>query len=297
MKPQANLFIGIYDPAMEDLLGEGFRPLFFENINQHRRELQIFEKMLADGIDHSQFYGLFSTSYPKRVGLNHQTIMNVISDNPDHDIYLFSPAQYNKHLWFDIWDQAEAWHKGIKMVADNIFQDMGLMPTCNIGRCDQYLSYCNYWVAKGNIFEEIVRLMLKLENCAEKLGHSNKTTFWISPVKGGWKNEDKLDNRFIPFVIERLVTHLIMTSEKFDKSRIYSWEDPRKFSEQIENIPLFNETAISVINSMPPLGAKYDSKFDFYQSRWDLNMIGQFNEIWPWLASNFPIKTSFLRRN
>ena len=102
-------------------------------------------------------FGLFSSSLFERTSLDSKIIKKTIQEN-DNEIFIFSPSQYNFFIYYNFWDQAEVWHKGIvdeiKMIyslKDNFPSIDTHTRTSKIG-----FSYCNYWAAKKKSFIKIV---------------------------------------------------------------------------------------------------------------------------------------------
>lgn len=235
------LFRGIYDINQLSHLStdsNSLIPLIYPNNSPMRRELQACE-LLANFVlsssdsASSTLLGILSDSLYARTSLTPSTIRKIICRNPGYDVYVFSPAQYNSRIFFDIWDQGEFWHQGIRTAAASA----GL---CNASTDihdkrpnPKTWSFCNYWVANKEYFLKITTKLLEVEAITAANNMCYLPTFYKSQFHSDWNLNVKKDYILLPFLIERVVSWVLASMRP---EQIYYWIDDRPSIEQVERV-------------------------------------------------------------
>ena len=281
------IFVSVYNlNGLERAKATGFTPLIYPNEDQRRRELQGLEciyKLIKYGeISQDSLIGLFSDSFTKRTGLTDHAVREVIDKNPGRDIYVFSPSQYNRLIFFNVWDQAEFYHEGIIDAA----KASGIVSEKETKNRSEYSiwSYCNYWIARKQIFLDLVETMISAEHRLSALGLAVKNTFHRSPVRDKWSGIEKDQNCLLPFIIERITSVYLSRNDELNS---YYWEDPRSPMNQVEKIDwlldVVGEPLRKSLHNYSQLHeiSQNHTKQSFYDSLWDLSESNPSNHLIP----------------
>ena len=280
------LFYGVYDTKQLLINDFEFIPFIFENKYPWKHEFQIY-KSIYNLVSKSQqnkesIIGLFSSSLTERTGLNYQTVSKLINKN-NADIFIFSPCQYNSLIFYNYWDQAEFYHKGIRKEVKQIFSLNNELPKDDFHSrsIKTQFSYCNFWAAKRDYFLKIVKEMIWLDELMTKNKLGLKETFHKSSFVKSFNKSFKRNYTLYPFIIERYLSSTLMDRDKIIP-KVFYWNDNRRILDQVENIRDLMEGLKGPLSRGKLHESKktiFENKKDFYKKIWlneDIEILDKF---------------------
>ena len=267
-KPLKNSYEIDLNPKIEKYCEE----IKFENNFPELRELQIYNYIPNQIINESILLGVINTKIFNLIGSQPDKIFDWLNkgNTLDADVIIFDPYTFSSQLFFNIWDQGEYNHPGIIMLADRLFEDLGLGSSyaSNTGRTMNCSSYKNCWIAKPDIFKIMQKFSSEIIN--SKIGiddyykhYSNKTKY------------ETLQRKILPakvFCFERLFSTLL-ENNFFGNIKVLRFPSNINFSDQIENIDndelyMYREGLVQFKNTMNDLNEEKNiSRIDFYSKR------------------------------
>lgn len=283
------LFYGVYDLKQLFNSDKSIIPFIFENKNPWKREIQIYKylyRLILDSHNNeNNIFGLFSSSLSERTSLDSKLIKKLISKS-DKEIFLFSPSQYNFLIYYNYWDQAEVWHKGIIDETKKIFSLKNNLPNIETfsRTSDIEFSYCNYWAAKKSLFIKIVKNMMDLEKLMIENCLGDKETYWQSPIEEKFNAVFKKEYKLFPFILERYLSSILLDRAKNFKEKIFYWKDNRHPLEQVEKIKGLKDVLKNPIirgYDYCKKGKKFKDKNEFYKKIWFEDDIEKLDKVIP----------------
>ena len=283
------LFYGVYDIKQLLINDNNLIPCIFENKDPWKHEIQIYRCLhnliLGSSNNEHNIFGLFSSSLLERTSLDSKIIKKTINEN-DNEIFIFSPSQYNFFIYYNFWDQAEVWHKGIVDEIKMIYSLKDNFPSIDThNRTSKTgFSYCNYWAAKKNSFIKIVDNMITLEKIMLKNCLGSKETYWKSPIEEKFNAVFKKDYKLFPFIVERYISSLLLDSKNNIEEEIFYWNDNRHPLEQVEKIKGLKDVLKNPITRGYEhflKGTIFKDKNDFYKKIWFLDDIEKLDKVIP----------------
>jgi len=187
-----------------------------ENPNPEQREYYNFTKIwndntgILDGVD---AYGMFGPRWQEKLRYGSKDITYEIESNPGYDVYTFNHARVVDALFFNVWEQGEHWHPGIKQVAKKVLEQIGDCDASVVDDLmfDQSTCYCSYFVATKDFWNDYLEFLAKVSYQLENLPEEEKKIYEGSANYA----RDKSLNLF-PFIIERMFsTFLVLNREKY----------------------------------------------------------------------------------
>ena len=283
------LFYGVYDTKQLLINDFEFIPFIFENKYPWKHEFQIY-KSIYNLVSKSQenkesIIGLFSSSLTERTGLNYQTVSKLINKN-NADIFIFSPCQYNSLIFYNYWDQAEFYHKGIRKEVKQIFALNNALPKVDFHSrtIKTQFSYSNFWAAKKNFFLKIVKDMISLDELMIENKFGLKETFHKSSFLKSFNKSFKKNYKLYPFIIERYLSSTFMDKDNKISPKVFYWNDNRRLLDQVEKREDLIECLQGPIkrgNHHESIKTIYKNKKDFYNKIWLNEDIEKLDKIIP----------------
>lgn len=177
-----------------------------------KREIAHMQRFFHQGIwrrsDVSHF-GLVSPKFNIKTGLTGFDFKNWIKLNPGYDVYFINPFPQLQYFHFNVWEQGEYWHPGLKELADLLFESANLnLKVEGLPRNSRNtLLYSNYWVGNELFWRKFIAFVDKLTSAIEALKHEEKNRFFI-------RAPHYASATYFPFVFERIFSTYI----NFDKT-------------------------------------------------------------------------------
>ena len=245
----------------EDQLKE-VDPLFtpFDNTANERPELREFHSFMKvwdkNVIEDLDAWGFFGPRWKEKLRYGSPDIAYEIENNPGYDVYTFNHARIVDALFFNVWEQGEKWHPGIRQVVKKVLElmghDSGILDDLMF---DQTTCYCSYFVATKEFWKDYLEFLAKVKDCLENLSEEEKKIYESSANYA----RDKNLNLF-HFIIERMFsTYLILNR---DKIKVHA--KPYDYNVYSGQLGEFVQV-ISALNNLKKLTLKHYSEEIFYQ--------------------------------
>lgn len=201
-----NIYQNYYLKEQEDRLDPSFIP--YDNSRTTNPEYYEFGPILelykTKKYLQSDYCGLFSYKFNTKTGISGEKFKKFIIENPGYDVYFINPHPYLTYCYYNIWEQGECWHEGLKEVAEIVLKEMGMINSINdISRHSLSMAcYANFWVGNQMFWEKYGVIM-------EKLFHLIKSDVEIKEMF--FSKTFHLNDKAVmfPFFFERLFTTVI----------------------------------------------------------------------------------------
>jgi hypothetical protein len=229
-----------------------------ENEKPELREYHNFLKLIADGhTDDLDAWGMFGPRWEQKMRHDSKLVFDTIENNPGNDIYLFNHARIHEALTFNVWEQGELFHKGIRSVASKALEQAGYDPDIvNFIMVDEVTCYCSYFVATKEFWKDYLEFLAKIKNELENLPDDLATIYYGSANYGR-----DLNLNMFPFIVERMLSTFLVLHPKY---KIHA----RKADYTLYENALKNFTgSIMALSNLKKLALKHDSSDIFNQ--WD----------------------------
>lgn len=230
-----------------------------ENPKPEEREYYNFLKVwdnengILDGVD---AYGMFGPRWQEKLRYGSKDIAYEIENNPGYDVYLFNHARIVDALFFNVWEQGEHWHPGIRQVAQKALELAGYdSNVINDLMFDQTTCYCSYFVATKEFWSDYLDFLVRIKYYLESLPEEEKKIYEGS---AGYARDRNLN--LFPFIIERMFsTFLVLNREKYKvHAKEYNY---RVYEGQIGEFA----GVLSALSNLKTLTLKHDSQEIFKQ--------------------------------
>lgn len=228
-----------------------------ENKFPELREYYNFVKFIEDGhADNLDAWGIFGPRWKDKLKYSAEEIHQTIDTNPNCDVYIFNHARVQDALTFNVWDQGEYFHKGIKKVAEHVLKELGY----ETGHLDEMMfdgstCYSHYFVGTKAFWTDYLEFLIKVKKTLDNLPED------IDQIYKGSANygRDTSLNMFV-FIIERMFsTFLIMNREKY---KVHA--KPYDYSIYKNQVGDFAHV-LNALSNLKTLTLKYDSHEIFHQ--------------------------------
>lgn len=172
-------------------------------------ENQVIKDLVSHGHNREcEYFGVLSWKFSRKVGFSYDYMKSLIyQDNFSHDVYSFFSRV--KHM--NIWRMGDKWHKDLSKIGQMLINKIGI--ECNVSDLDTTPVYCNYWIAKTDIFSDYVNTML---TPALKILSTDKEIMFYCDKNSNYTNLDMATPQmckqifgkpyytYYPFILERL---------------------------------------------------------------------------------------------
>jgi hypothetical protein len=224
--------------------------------------------------------GLLSARFTEKTGFDGQSFVDFILRHPDHDVWFVNPYPYLFYLSFNIWEQGEFWHPGLRDRAEELFTAAGMpLSLREFPRSSrQTLLFSNYWVGTTAFWDRFMEFVARISIQADASARVRDDLIYIG---------DKAT--YLPFIFERLfTTFLVMHPEikacPFDHGRALILE-----------MSGISRASRQVILELGPLIDKWDAAGQYDDDRrtifrvlHKLSVIGTVEEKFPDLLNSVP---------
>lgn len=200
---------------------------------------------------------MFGPRWQEKLRYGSKDIAYEIENDPGNDVYLFNHARIVDSLFFNVWEQGESWHPGIRGVARTVLSKIdGCDPDAiDDLMIDQMTCYCSYFVATKDFWEDYLEFLSKVSYQLDNLPEEEKKIY-----EGSAKyKRDKTLNLF-PFVIERMFSTFLTMNRK--KYKIHA--KPYDYSVYEKQVGEFYKV-LSALNNLKTLTLKHESQEIFRQ--------------------------------
>lgn len=226
-----------------------------ENKHPELREYHNFQKVIDDGLTNDlNAWGMFGPRWYEKLKVSSDVLFDNIQKNSDSDVYLFNHARIQDALFFNVWEQGEYFHRGIKSIASHILAKMN----CDVAVLDTMMAsnatcYCSYFVAKKEFWKDyldfLAKVRLELDNLPEDL-------YNVYAGSANYKRDRQLN--LFPFLVERMFsTFLLLRSYKVHAMQ-YDYSVYKSQLGEVTNV-------IQALNNLKTLTLKHNSREIFDQ--------------------------------
>lgn len=181
-----------------------------ENEYPELREYYNFLKVIKDGLsDDLDAWGMFGPRWHEKLKVTSDVLFKEIENNPNHDVYLFNHARVQDALFFNVWEQGEYYHKGLKEIAKYILEKLNYDSGVLDNMMESHTTcYCSYFVATRSFWKDYLDFLAKVTKELDNLPEEVYTLFNQSANYA----RDKNLNLF-PFLVERLFSTFLILSK------------------------------------------------------------------------------------
>lgn len=215
----------------DQLAGMDPRLTPFDNTVNERpelREYHNFVRIASEGhLDGVDYWGAWGPRWELKMRHGADVVFDSVKNSPGHDVYLFNHARIHTALTYNVWDQGELFHKGIRAVAAEslaiagydralVDRSMSELTTCY---CSYFVASRDFWDGYLSFLDQICRALDQLPpHLAEVLNGS-----------AGYRRDEALS--LFPFIIERMFsTYLLIAMPSI-------WHRPYDYGLYREEIP------------------------------------------------------------
>jgi hypothetical protein len=234
------------------------------------REYHSFLKAIENGtVNDLDAWGFFGPRWQAKLKYDAEYLISEIENNPGYDVYTFNHARIVDALFFNVWEQGEHWHPGIKDIAKKALEmsgyDSGYVDDLMF---DQTTCYCSYFVASKEFWQDYMEFLKKIKFSLENLSEEDKKIYESS---ANYSRDQELN--YFPFIVERMFsTFLIMNRDKY-KVHAHTY-DYSVYKDQVGNFVQI----LSALNNLKTLTLKHDSN----------EIFNQWNSIRKFILENHP---------
>jgi len=196
-----------YDKKHYSYLDEEFVALDVKgNPRPEHREVellrQIYDNREFEVVD---YLGLVSYKFGMKTRLTGVDFKSFINANPGYDVYFITPFPQSAYFSYNVWEQGEFWHPGLKELADKLFVAAGVpYSVASTGRNTlSTLLFSNFWVGNSRFwgkFGEVIKAMI---SAIDDMQLSEKNKYYSHTFHAGSNCE------MFPFIFERLVSTML----------------------------------------------------------------------------------------
>ncbi len=204
--PTINILQTYYKDEQISRLDSAFTPYnVTQNHAPHLREFPLYFDLFRDNKHKENDYtGIFSYKFNIKAKISGETFISFVRNNPGFDAYFINPYPQLSYLSYNIWEQGEYFHPGIKKLSDRLFSQSKYPARTNTHGRDTHecLIYSNYWIGNDKFWDRYISFLLKMHEATSvsKPKDTNpylKETPYINPAP------------MYPFIFERLFTTFI----------------------------------------------------------------------------------------
>jgi len=165
-----NVYQIYYDSASASQIDPLFIPL--ENKGNPRADWReywpIRNFFLNNDVNKDELYGFFSPNFRNKTSLTGEQVFEFIADNPNQDVYTFSPFVQEASCYLNTFEQGNRHHPGLLSVSEQFLKTIDVDIHFESIIMDFRNSiFCNYFIAKPSFWKKWFIITEKLFNCAE----------------------------------------------------------------------------------------------------------------------------------
>jgi len=225
----------------------------FDNTSNERpelREYHSFKRILNEGhTDDVDMWGVFGPRWNEKLKYSSKDIFEFIDNNPGHDVYIFNHARIVNAFTYNVWEQGEHWHPGIKEVSKYVLEKTFQRgDAIDVLMTDQTTCYCSYFVATKKFWINYINFLDTIKQELDNLPSELDKLY-----RGSANYGRDLTLNLFPFIIERMFSTYLIVSTKWKTCR-----KPYDYSVYESQVGDFYKVFDSV-NFYKSIGPKFDS--------------------------------------
>jgi hypothetical protein len=203
-----------FEPRQMELVESPLTP--FDNTANERpelREYHSFVKAIENGSTADlDAWGFFGPRWEAKLKYSAKDVGEAIDDNPSHDVWIFNHARVVNALTYNVWEQGEYFHKGLRRVAEEAFKIAGYDTSAlNAFMTEHNTCYCSYFVARKEFWQDYIEFLNNILSALNELPEDVKAIYESS---ANYVRDSNLN--MFPFLIERLFsTFLVLRHDKY----------------------------------------------------------------------------------
>ena len=203
-----------FEPRQMELVEYPLIP--FDNIANEKPELREYWSFLkakengsTEGLD---AWGFLGPRWEAKLKYGADKIKYEIDSNPDNDVWIFNHARAVNALTYNVWEQGEFFHKGLRQVAEEALTIAGFNNSAiNAFMTEYNTCYCSYFVARKEFWEDYIDFLSRIIVALDNLSEETKEIYNSS---ANYARDNTLN--MFPFLIERLFsTFLVLRHNKY----------------------------------------------------------------------------------
>jgi hypothetical protein len=188
----------------------------FDNTANEKPELREYHSFVkatengsTDGLD---AWGFLGPRWEAKLKYSADEIKRAIDENPENDVWIFNHARAINSLTYNVWEQGEFFHKGLRKVAEEVLTIAGFDNSAiNAFMTEHNTCYCSYFIARKEFWEDYIDFLSRIVVAIDALPED------VKKIYNGSANyaRDNTLNMF-PFLVERLFsTFLVLRHSKY----------------------------------------------------------------------------------
>lgn len=185
------------------------------NLKPELREYYCFKRIIDENhIQDLDAWGVLGPRWKEKLRYSATDIKNSIELNKNYDVWIFNHARVHQCLTFNVWEQGEIFHKGIKNLSSFVMHKLKY-PISELEKImtEETTCYCSYFVAKKSFWIDYINFLdqvfsiLHNPNLPEDIKH-------LSKISANYDRDFSLT--LFPFIIERFFsTFISMNKHKY----------------------------------------------------------------------------------
>ena len=164
------VFQSYYREKQKRTLDPSFTPYDVSwNPLPHLRETPLYFKLYEEGAHKKYDYtGIFSHKFSIKSKVSGEQFISFVNDNPGYDAYFINPYPQLSYLSYNIWEQGEYFHPGIKYHANQLLKSCGAKFSIDHESRDtnKTLLFANFWIGNKSFWEDYIPFLKELHNAA-----------------------------------------------------------------------------------------------------------------------------------
>jgi hypothetical protein len=226
-----------------------------ENAHPELREYYNFLKVIDDRLtDDLDAWGMFGPRWHEKLKVPSDVLFKEIENNPNNDVYLFNHARVQDALFFNVWEQGEYYHKGLKNVAKYILEKLNY----DAGVLDSMMEshttcYCSYFVGTFKFWKDYLEFLVKV---GRELDNLPKELYDVMNQSANYARDKELN--LFPFLVERLFSTFLL----LNKYKVHAM--PYDYSVYKNQIGEFADV-LQALSNLKTLTLKHNSEEIFTQ--------------------------------
>ncbi len=229
-----------FEPRQLELIQSPLTP--FDNTANEKPELREYHSFVkaiengsTDGLD---AWGFLGPRWEAKLKYSADEIKYTIDQNPNNDVWIFNHARAINALTYNVWEQGEYHHKGLREVAGEILNTAGFDSSpLNAFMTERNTCYCSYFVARKEFWKDYINFLSRIIDAIDNLPEDVKKLYNSS---ANYARDNTLN--MFPFLIERLFSTFLVL--KHDKYKVHA--KPYDYSVYNNQVGDFTSTLYSL---------------------------------------------------
>jgi hypothetical protein len=188
----------------------------FDNTANEKPELREYHSFVkatengsTDGLD---AWGFLGPRWEAKLKYSADEIKRAIDENLENDVWIFNHARAVNSLTYNVWEQGEFFHKGLRKVAEEVLTVAGFdNSVINAFMTEHNTCYCSYFVARKEFWKDYIDFLSRIIVATDALPEDVKEIYNNS---ANYARDNTLN--MFPFLVERLFsTFLVLRHSKY----------------------------------------------------------------------------------